>query len=372
MSRLDRILFGRIEFDRSEEHLEFQFKFLCIVLICGALFTAIFVVGEYTRLNPLDSPHVLTMQFFIAAALSLWLLLRGYKQRFLAIAWVYEAVCIVEYISVLAYVPQDELRILWVFTNIPGVYLLLGRQAGFAVTALSVFGLIFGNATMSQPYSPPALATAVVSMVYLAVFFHVFSSRSVSYFVRMRESNEQLYLLAMRDTLTGVLNARAYYEICNRLIAAARRSARPYAVLFVDLDHFKSINDHHGHAAGDVVLKRVAETLGRSIRHSDSLGRIGGEEFSVFLPDTSRDAAVLVAENIRLAVERLCPDIGGGERLRVTASIGVAASASGNDEMQALQQRADQAMYRAKQAGRNRVSVFAGEAEPLRSAAWSE
>ena len=371
MSQFERLIFGNIEFADSEEHLEFQFKFLCIVLLCGAVFTAVFVVGEYTRLNPLDSPHVLTMQFFIVAALSLWCLLRGHKQRFLAIAWIYEAVCIVEYISVLAYVPQDELRILWVFTNIPGVYLLLGRRAGFAVTVLSVLGLIFGNATMSQPYSPPALATAVVSMVYLAVFFHVFSSRSVSYFVRMRESNEQLYLLAMRDTLTGVLNARAYYEICDRLIAGARRSRRPYAVLFVDLDHFKTINDQHGHAAGDVVLKRVAETLGASIRSSDSLGRIGGEEFSVFLPDTSRDAAMLVAENIRQAVERLSPDIGGGERLRVTASIGVAGCEGGAADMQTLQQCADQAMYRAKAAGRNRVSLFSEESASLPAVAVS-
>ncbi|WP_371323485.1 GGDEF domain-containing protein [Dechloromonas sp. ZY10] len=364
MGRLDRIIFGRIEFDPCEEHLEFQFKFLCIVLICGALFTAVFVLGEYTRLNPLNSPHVLTMHFFIAAALSLWLLLRGQKQRFLAIAWIYEAICIIEYTSVLAYVPQDELRILWLFTNIPGVYLLLGRQVGFVITALSLLGLILGNASMSQPYSQPALATAVVCMIYLALFFHVFASRSVSYYVRMRESNARLYLLAMRDPLTGILNARAYYEICDRLIAAAQRSGRPYAVLFVDLDHFKAINDRHGHAAGDVVLKRVGETLGASIRSSDTLGRIGGEEFSVFLPDTSRDAAVLVAENLRRAVERLAPDIGGGECLRVTTSIGVAGSEGCPVEMQVLQRCADQAMYRAKMAGRNQVSVFVSEPQP--------
>lgn len=358
MSQFERLIFGNIEFADSEEHLEFQFKFLCIVLLCGAVFTAVFVVGEYTRLNPLDSPHVLTMRFFIVAALSLWCLLRGQKRRFLAIAWVYEAVCIVEYISVLAYVPQDELRILWLFTNIPGVYLLLGRKAGFVITVLSVFGLLFGNAAMIQPYSQPALATAVVSMVYLALFFHVFSSRSVSYYVRMRESNERLYHLAMHDTLTGVLNARAYYEICDRLIATARRNARPYAVLFVDLDHFKSINDRHGHAAGDVVLKSIAATLRGNIRQSDALGRIGGEEFSIFLPNTSRDAALQVAENIRLAIERRCPEIGGEQCLRVTASIGVAGSESAIDDMLTLQQRADQAMYRAKAAGRNRVSLF--------------
>jgi diguanylate cyclase (GGDEF)-like protein len=186
----------------------------------------------------------------------------------------------------------------------------------------------------------------------------------------MRESNERLYHLAMHDTLTGVLNARAYYEVCDRLIASARRSQRPYSVLFVDLDHFKSINDHHGHAAGDLVLKAVAETLGQTLRESDVLGRIGGEEFSVFLPETSRDAAVIAAENLRAAVERLCPSIGGGERLRITASIGVAGNTREGEDMHVIQQRADQAMYHAKAAGRNRVSVFSAPlaAEPALTA----
>ncbi|MEO0317520.1 MAG: hypothetical protein RL404_1197, partial [Pseudomonadota bacterium] len=197
------------------------------------------------------------------------------------------------------------------------------------------------------------------AMIYFAVFFHAYARQSIWFFVRLRESNRELRELATRDMLTGVLNARAYYEICDSLIRVAQRNRAPYAVLFVDLDHFKSINDTHGHAAGDIVLKSVADCLSRSLRESDALGRIGGEEFSIFLPNTDRDGAVRLAEGIRSSIECLMPCI--GERtLKVTASIGVARNQHSEQTMKEIQQQADQAMYRAKAGGRNRVSSFDG------------
>lgn len=263
-----------------------------------------------------------------------------------------------EYSSSLWWVPADELRLLWFFINIPGVFLLLGPRAGWAIVAVSVLVLSVSNLYMESPYSPNAMATAVLGMVYLGLFFHVFGARSISYFVRMRDSNQQLQALASRDMLTGVLNARAYYEACGQRVALARRNHRPWAVLFVDLDHFKRVNDTHGHAAGDAVLGTVAQCLQQSIWRSDVLGRIGGEEFSIFLPDTTQEGAVQLTESIRQAVEQCRPDI-GTQRLSVTASIGVAAAEGDTQDMAAIQARADEAMYVAKSQGRNRVSVLA-------------
>lgn len=128
-------------------------------------------------------------------------------------------------------------------------------------------------------------------------------------------------------------------------------------MLFVDLDHFKAINDTHGHAAGDEVLRTVAATLKSQLRRSDLLGRIGGEEFSVFLPDTDLDGARQVAENLRRAVQACQLEV-DGRQLSITASIGVAVRTSGTQTLQALQQQADEAMYEAKKAGRNRVSTL--------------
>ncbi|MDE2585446.1 MAG: GGDEF domain-containing protein, partial [Betaproteobacteria bacterium] len=175
---------------------------------------------------------------------------------------------------------------------------------------------------------------------------------------RMRESNARLYDLAMHDPLTGAFNARAYYQIGDQLIMAARRTESPYSVLFVDLDHFKSVNDTYGHAAGDTVLKACATCIAGNIRASDIIGRVGGEEFSLFLPATDIEAALQVAEKIRLAIETLEIPIAPERNLRISASIGVARSQQHDQTLQDIQRQADTAMYQAKSAGRNRVSCF--------------
>lgn len=352
-----KLLFGDVTFQERDEYQEFQYKFLVVLMVLAAFFTLLFVVGAYTGANPMGMPHLGSMTVFTLVALALWLFLRGHADRFYVVAWSYEILCLLEYTSALMFVPEDELRILWFYLNIPGVYILLGQRAGMVVSALSVIGLGLGNAYLSKPYSPNAIATALVSLSYLALSFHVYGSRSISYFLRMREANRQLHQLATHDTLTGILNARAYYQRCDALISLAQRDHEPFAVLFVDLDHFKSVNDTHGHSAGDMVLKAVANCLAQGLRQSDLVGRIGGEEFSVFLPHTDMAGARQLAESIRLSIEQLMPDI-GSSRLRMTASIGVADNASGLQTMMVIQQCADAAMYVAKAGGRNRVSCF--------------
>jgi diguanylate cyclase (GGDEF)-like protein len=359
MSLLSRLVFGDAVFKESMEHHEFQYKLLSILLVTGAIFTAIFLVGAWSELNALSGPHIYSMTFFTSSALVLWLTLRGKPKRLILVAWAYEAICILEYVSALAFVPQDELRILWFYINIPGVYIMLGQGAGFIITLLTLIIFIIGNGMLppEAAYSPNALATAVVSLIYLALFFHFYIDRSMSYYTRMRESNRKMHYMAMHDTLTGVYNARAYYDICDHHIGIARHQASSFSVLFVDLDHFKSINDTYGHDAGDIVLKSVAHALAHGIRKQDALGRIGGEEFSIFLPHTSPEVAMEVAESLRVSIEVLMPSI-GSQNLRITASIGVAHNRHDAQTMQDIQREADQAMYQAKAKGRNRVSCL--------------
>jgi diguanylate cyclase (GGDEF)-like protein len=237
------------------------------------------------------------------------------------------------------------------------VFILLGRRSGWIITLGTMLGLGLGNAHLDKPYSPNALATAQFSLLYLGIFFHSYVGRTFSYFQRMRDYNDRLQDMASHDPLTHVLNARAYYEACAQQIALSQRTQNPFSVLFVDLDHFKKINDTHGHAAGDEVLRTIAQTLSQHLRQSDLMGRIGGEEFSVFLPNTSLSGALLVAENLRSAIERCRSDL-GETTLQITASIGVASSTNGAQSMQQIQQHADTAMYEAKKAGRNRVSTL--------------
>ncbi|MFM8467561.1 MAG: GGDEF domain-containing protein [Oxalobacteraceae bacterium] len=356
--KLSTLFFGHIEFPESEEYREFQYKFLMVLLAFGALATLVFIVasGDQSAL-PMPAEHMRSMKIFTAACVVLWVLLRGRKQWFIPVAWAFEIASLAELASAIMYVPGDELRIIWLFTNIPGTYLLLGRRVGALMTVVIIIGLLLGNPHLSSPYSPNAVATGVTAMIYFAAFFHAYASRLFSFFTRMRDSNEQLRFMATRDALTGVLNARAYYEVCDRMIRVAKRNREPYAVLFVDLDHFKSINDTFGHAAGDHVLKSVADCLTGNIRHSDALGRIGGEEFSIFLPNTDINGATELAEHIRVSIEALMPDLGTDLR-KITASIGVARNQHSDQLMLDIQRQADQAMYKAKAGGRNRVSSF--------------
>jgi diguanylate cyclase (GGDEF)-like protein len=180
----------------------------------------------------------------------------------------------------------------------------------------------------------------------------------------MRDYNNQLQELASHDPLTKVLNTGAYYKFCDDQIFSSQRSQQIFAVLFIDLDHFKSINDEYGHAIGDEVLRKVAQTIQTTVRRSDIVGRIGGEEFSVFLPNTSMTGAEHLAETLRTAVESTLIEV-DGVRVKITASIGVAVKGCDQQSIQEIQQKADQAMYEAKRNGRNRVSCFGENTQGL-------
>ncbi|MET0292454.1 MAG: diguanylate cyclase [Steroidobacteraceae bacterium] len=181
---------------------------------------------------------------------------------------------------------------------------------------------------------------------------------------RLREQRQALTVAerhAQTDPLTGVLNRRALTERLNAACVRARARGLPISVLFIDLDHFKQINDSFGHAAGDACLRQVVAPIQSELRQSDAIGRIGGEEFVVLLSSADYVAALPVAERIRARVAEL--RVGGyGPDIRLTCSIGVASS----DRLQlwdeALIDRADAAVYRAKRAGRDQVQTAEPEA----------
>lgn len=171
----------------------------------------------------------------------------------------------------------------------------------------------------------------------------------------LKKSEAALRRLSITDSLTGAFNRRHYLETARRELERARRHDRPLSVLLMDIDHFKKINDVHGHLSGDEALRRFVQLCQRQLRAGDVLGRIGGEEFAVLVPDADLNGAVRLAERIRAAVEGAVVD---GERggFRMTVSIGVCgggvSACLGVDD---LLSRADKALYQAKNSGRNRV-----------------
>ena len=169
-----------------------------------------------------------------------------------------------------------------------------------------------------------------------------------------RRLEVELLRLATTDPLTGLSNRRSFLENGRREFETFRRYKRPLSLLMLDIDHFKQVNDTHGHSAGDQVLVALAGTVHKVLRTIDLCGRFGGEEFVCLLPDTPADKAFGVAERLRMALEERAVEIPSGV-LHFTVSIGVATSGPDSASLDELIHQADEAMYQAKQAGRNRV-----------------
>jgi diguanylate cyclase (GGDEF)-like protein len=161
---------------------------------------------------------------------------------------------------------------------------------------------------------------------------------------------------ATTDSLTGMANRRHFLDLAEREMQRARRYDRPMTVAIFDVDLFKRINDGFGHAIGDDVLRAIATAAAGILRESDLAGRLGGEEFGVMLPETDLTGAIDLAERLRAAVAATCIQANGNP-LSATISIGVAALEEGDASIDALFARADAALYRAKDSGRNRIAV---------------
>jgi two-component system cell cycle response regulator len=180
--------------------------------------------------------------------------------------------------------------------------------------------------------------------------------RRQRYAVELRRSVTNTLALAVTDELTGLYNRRYFDRHLTLMLDKAREQDRDMAVMLIDMDFFKAVNDTHGHDIGDAVLKEFSQRLRRNIRGVDLACRFGGEEFVVLMPDTDYRQAQGVAERVRMSVAERGFETGGpGQPLAVTVSVGVALNESDHDTPELILKRADVALYRAKREGRNRV-----------------
>ena len=189
-----------------------------------------------------------------------------------------------------------------------------------------------------------------------------FSSHEVEIFkelARVAMSELELRRIATTDGLTGVNSRRAFKEDAQKFVALARRHRSQLSCIALDIDHFKAVNDTYGHASGDIVLKAVAKAVQAELRESDLLGRMGGEEFSIILPDADGIAARAVAEKLRHAVLAL-KFPGSHPPIKISASFGVAILDPGADDLDTLLLKADEALYEAKAVGRNTTVMWRG------------
>lgn len=246
-----------------------------------------------------------------------------------------------------------------------GIFGLTTRQMlGVLVYSLVAFGVASGVvAARDEPDYPTVVAAAYVGMVVVVLLSSTFLTTRVQSTrehlrrqkAELAQALEQIRQLATHDDLTGLLNRRAMLDRMQLEQRRSLRSGSPLLIAQLDIDHFKAVNDTHGHAAGDLVLQRFADTVRRNVRDTDVLARWGGEEFVLLLCDTPAADAVALMERLRQAVQAMqVPVAQGGEPITVTVSIGLARHTPA-DPLAGTLERADQALYAAKAGGRNRV-----------------
>lgn len=361
MSRfnLNDLLSSGVHFEEAEEDLAFRVRFLNGLILIAITAALLFVALDQFGVNMLGDLQLLFTELYALLALMVAIALRGRKQLYTAAAWVILISSFMLFSSALVLVSTDEFRIIWFFILVVAAYVLQGSGAGMTATLASIMMVVAAKFSLGVAISDNAFSTFILSLLVTSGIAYSYTRLSNSYFERMTSHVHKLRELATKDPLTGLWNARAFYDMSNRMIRLGQRSTSPHCTLFIDLDHFKSINDRFGHATGDTVLRTVADCIADSCRESDIVGRIGGEEFVVFLPSTDVDGALLLAEKIRQNVEALMHVTPDSEPYRITLSIGVAHSGPADKTIEDIQRRADVAMYDAKKKGRNRVVLAA-------------
>lgn len=225
-------------------------------------------------------------------------------------------------------------------------------SVGGSLGAMFALGLVLGTPHDWMFGRALAIATIVptvvswpVSLLIIRLLHDVEDARAIA------------QRLAWNDELTGSLNRRRFAEMVRREIIGAERTGNPLTVALLDLDDFKRINDRHGHAAGDALLREVAGVIRGVMRATDLSARWGGEEFCIALPGADLEQAVLVAQRVRAAVGALRVATDTGEMISCTVTIGLAERGDRDETLDELFNRADHAMYRAKQSGKNRVML---------------
>lgn len=358
------------------------------------LFVQVLFWYQYVLGRP-DRDQLINLAFAGRAMSVIWLLI-GVSLMLLAIGWAirkrHPDAAWFQYVTTLFYA-LSMTYLSWTvgtMTFMTGVVMLGAPVAGFILLErapvllafLTAFGcsvaLSLASARGLVPYAPlvvpPAtpeatlfwtLSTYFLALIPIIVLI-VLADRALSSW-RQREAG--IHAISRTDALTGIHNRRSILELLDREIARTRRHGPPLSVLLLDLDHFKAINDTRGHPTGDRVLQHTAAVLQKTIRQCDAVGRFGGEEFLLLLPDTTLEGAKALAERCRerLAGEIIADD--QGQPFNISGSFGLACNehcyelAAG-----VLIKAADEALYRAKHGGRNRVEAVAPRPEDAASA----
>lgn len=353
---LENFFTSGIDFSDAESITKHRYRLLNAILLITAAST--FCFGLLSDIGFHDMGHFSIVEYMVSIiAFVLILVLRRSKHYYYTVAYLLFAVAFVLFTTALIFVRNDEFRIVWFLLMVFFSYMLVGRFAGHLATILSILAIVAVHLVVDLGISTLALNTALLSLIIGSLMASSYTSRVHAYEIELQEKNMELEVLATTDSLTGIYNRRAFTEIGEKYLESAKRSQGELSFLMLDIDHFKEINDSHGHQVGDVVLINFSRQIQRLLRKSDVYGRLGGEEFGALLFDTDLKQAELLAERIRKHIAEMETHV-EDNKLTITVSIGVSCLRHGAHEtLLTLESRADEALYAAKNSGRNRIAI---------------
>ncbi|WP_426414866.1 GGDEF domain-containing protein [Aestuariirhabdus sp. LZHN29] len=304
---------------------------------------------------------LVNLGFVIAYLAPLWLMQRGLIRS--AKAWFFAVLMLHLLVLTTVIMNRDTGIHLYYFLVPAGVFLFFERNErilclGFSLAAVVLFIICerFGDHTPMIPLSEEQTrwlfrSTVIVCLLEVYVVMSVFTRE-----IEQREN--RLHHQASTDPLTGLANRRTLLQQGDILCEGALRYGQPLALLLMDVDHFKQVNDRYGHSAGDAVLVSLSDLMVQACRSSDLVARYGGEEFAILLPGSDQQQALRVAEKIRCLIESHPIDIADDNQISCTLSIGLTCISESRHCFAQLLINADKALYQAKQAGRNRVECL--------------
>jgi predicted signal transduction protein with EAL and GGDEF domain len=253
--KLKSITDGEAEFGADDDYFQFRLHFLRVSLWVAIIFSGALILADWGEINHQGRIHLISIEIFFLSDLALAIYLGRRKDRFAIVALLFLAAWFLVNVSALCFLANNEFRAIWFFVLVLVAYTILGLSSGLLATILAFVTIVVANKFLPQPFSSNAMITMLFSLCASSAFLFSYTKRFAAYRQHLIEANKQLRELSSHDTLTSIRNARAFYEDSDLVARQAVRSGTRFSVLFIDIDHFKSINDRHGHEVGDIVLR---------------------------------------------------------------------------------------------------------------------
>jgi len=351
------LLNSGFEFEPKEMLIKFRYRLLNSCLLVAVGFAFLVGLLHSLGLHNTGDFHSWVNYSYSATSLGFIVWLRQSKDNFDKVSLSLIVVSLIVFTSALVFVHEDQFRIIWFYIVVFVAYTVKGNKSGVITTLVSIAIIVLCFLIFDLGLSQTTLQGSLLGLVISSILASIHMRKIAEFETALVNKNRELEVLATIDGLTGVMNKRMFNEMMTKYLEAAQRNEKPLVFLYLDLDHFKRINDQHGHQVGDIMLIKFTDVVGKCLRKSDLLGRVGGEEFAVVLYETDLEAAVNVAEKIRAKVQEAGYQY-DGQFVRITTSIGISQIETDADDIEIIQQRADKALYKAKEGGRNRVEVL--------------